>query len=68
MPSCSAALRRMEAAELAEELEQFHGAFAGGRERPEPGRVIRGQPSNQCTIKWPFRAGESPFDGAGAIA
>ncbi len=29
------ALRRMEAAELADELKQFQLAFAGGQDRPE---------------------------------
>jgi putative addiction module CopG family antidote len=35
------ALRRMEAAELAEELGQFDRAFAGGYDRPETEEEIR---------------------------
>jgi putative addiction module CopG family antidote len=35
------ALRRMEAAELAEELDQFERAFAGGQDRAESAEDIR---------------------------
>jgi len=35
------ALRRMEAAELADELSQFECAFAGGHDRPETEADIR---------------------------
>ena len=37
----SDALRRMEAAELAEELRDFESAFAGGHDRPETPDDIR---------------------------
>jgi len=36
-----AALRRMEASELAEELKNFESAFAGANERPETEEDIR---------------------------
>ena len=35
------ALRRMETAELADELKQFEQAFAGGRDRPETEQDIQ---------------------------